>query len=384
MSSDLQPTLSEELLNDFYAESDEHLMAIRKALGPAGTQATGPEQNQALAENLLRSFHSLKGICGIVGLGPAEALAHQAEDLLRAIFHGKTTLTEQSFDALAKAVQQLELVVAAYRARQPLPEVAPLIQELAALSPKPAGAPAPGETVQGSKPALPEGELSSMAKAALEHGLFLWQCFFKPTPALDHRGVNIGKIRSRLSQHGQILQATPQVQAGGKIAFEFIVAGPKDLPLLPDWNADGVRIAPWQVPQGDTAAQATESARSSAPGSSQGTNAFIAPSHFVRVELGRLDELMRITGEMVIHRARFEDQLNQLSHRQSGFDPRGLQEVNFAFTRQLRDLREALMRVRLVRMAEIFDRMPFVLRDLARESGKKVRLTITGQETELD
>jgi two-component system chemotaxis sensor kinase CheA len=65
-------------------------------------------------------------------------------------------------------------------------------------------------------------------------------------------------------------------------------------------------------------------------------------------------------------------------------DARGLQEVNFAFTRQLRDLREALMRVRLVRMAEIFERMPFVLRDLARETGKKIRLAFTGQETELD
>src|SRR3954464_2809123 len=110
MSSDLQPTLSEELLNDLYAESEENLMAIRKALGPAGTQAAAPEQNQALAENLLRSFHSLKGICGIVALAPAEALAHQAEDLLRAIFHVKTTLTEPGFETLAKSVQDSELV----------------------------------------------------------------------------------------------------------------------------------------------------------------------------------------------------------------------------------------------------------------------------------
>jgi two-component system chemotaxis sensor kinase CheA len=52
--------------------------------------------------------------------------------------------------------------------------------------------------------------------------------------------------------------------------------------------------------------------------------------------------------------------------------------------RQLRDLREGVMRVRLVRIGEIFERMPFVVRDLARESGRQVDLQITGQETEID
>jgi two-component system chemotaxis sensor kinase CheA len=42
------------------------------------------------------------------------------------------------------------------------------------------------------------------------------------------------------------------------------------------------------------------------------------------------------------------------------------------------------MRVRLVRIGEIFGRMPFVVRDLARESGRAVELQITGQETEID
>jgi two-component system chemotaxis sensor kinase CheA len=61
-----------------------------------------------------------------------------------------------------------------------------------------------------------------------------------------------------------------------------------------------------------------------------------------------------------------------------------LQEVNAAFVRELRNLRDGLMRVRLVSIGEIFQRMPFVVRDLARESGKKIRLAVKGQETEID
>ena len=52
--------------------------------------------------------------------------------------------------------------------------------------------------------------------------------------------------------------------------------------------------------------------------------------------------------------------------------------------RQLRDLRESVMRVRMVQIGEIFERMTFVVRDLARESGKKIIVQLSGGETEID
>ena len=42
------------------------------------------------------------------------------------------------------------------------------------------------------------------------------------------------------------------------------------------------------------------------------------------------------------------------------------------------------MRVRLVPVGEIFRRMPFVVRDLARDERQAVRLELRGQETEID
>jgi two-component system chemotaxis sensor kinase CheA len=52
--------------------------------------------------------------------------------------------------------------------------------------------------------------------------------------------------------------------------------------------------------------------------------------------------------------------------------------------RQLSDLRESVMRVRMVQIGEIFERMTFVVRDLARESGKKIIVQLSGGETEID
>ena len=72
------------------------------------------------------------------------------------------------------------------------------------------------------------------------------------------------------------------------------------------------------------------------------------------------------------------------SRHAAGGEWRAVQENALAIDRQLRTLREGLMRVRLVPVGEIFRRMPFVVRDLARETGKKVTLLLQGQATEID
>ena len=103
-----------------------------------------------------------------------------------------------------------------------------------------------------------------------------------------------------------------------------------------------------------------------------------------RVDLTRLDDLMRIIGDLVISRARLDAALARVEGRVPPVEWRGVQEHSQTLDRQLRDLREGVMRVRLVPVGEIFRRMPFVVRDLARDSGKRVRLDLRGQETEID
>src|SRR6202000_663194 len=65
-------------------------------------------------------------------------------------------------------------------------------------------------------------------------------------------------------------------------------------------------------------------------------------------------------------------------------DLRGVREVNRMLGRSLRQMREDIMRIRLIPVAEIFSRLPFAVRDLFRKTSKKVRLKLEGQETAVD
>ncbi|RME94832.1 MAG: chemotaxis protein CheA, partial [Verrucomicrobia bacterium] len=104
----------------------------------------------------------------------------------------------------------------------------------------------------------------------------------------------------------------------------------------------------------------------------------------VRVELGRLDELLRLVGELVITRGRLGDRLQQLHGRVDKALFRELEEAGQLLERQLRDLREGIMRVRMVPLAQAFERMQFAVRDLARETARHVRVVLRGEDTEVD
>lgn len=378
MSADFSPELRNELLSEFYSEADEHLNTIRDTLVTLESSVGRVQVDQSPVEKLFRSFHSFKGISAIVGLKQAEALSHAAEDRLRDLARGGT-LTAEIIDLLMSATQRLEQLVRAHRENQPLPEIESVLSQVKSVhapqSERPREVPTPREKISA--------DVAADVEVARARGAVVWTCTFAPSPELNARGVNVNSIRARLSEIGEILRGTPEVRPGGKVAFEFVVSLREAVSDLEPWEKDGVTFRPLETPASEAPAPVAAGLPSAAVLEGE-HNPFVAPSHVVRVDLARLDELMRITGDLVVHRSRLDQQLSQAARGQRLLDAEELDEVNESFARSLRDLRESIMRVRLVPVAEIFSRMPFVVRDLARETGKKVRLSLTGQQTEID
>jgi two-component system chemotaxis sensor kinase CheA len=350
----------DQFLDDYYSECDEHLVAIRRALVTLENDIGARAVDRTLLDNLFRSFHTLKGISGMVGLAAAEQLAHHLESYLRELREGTIVLSESGFETLVAGVSVLEGVINARRNDQPIPsidEIAGRVQAVAAHSPNDLSS-----TTPTSSPEAPSDNNAVYTR---------WLVEFTPTAELADRSINVNSVRSRLQEIGQLIQAKPVVKGAGEIVFEFIVetnAGNSEFASL---EGDGLTFKP--VPVGPAArTKETQPVPT------------IAPASVVRVDLDRLDELMQIVGELVISRTRLEDQLTDLKRVTPPAAWRSLQETSLTMGRQLRDLRDSVMRVRMVQIGEIFERMTFVVRDLARESGKKVIVQLNGGETEID
>ncbi|HCF91285.1 MAG TPA: chemotaxis protein CheA, partial [Firmicutes bacterium] len=97
----------------------------------------------------------------------------------------------------------------------------------------------------------------------------------------------------------------------------------------------------------------------------------------VRVEIKKLDDLMNIVAELVIQRS----QLEQLSE---ALESKRLNEVVEHFSRLTVDLRDRVLRARMVQVDSVFSRFPRLVRDLSRDLSKEISLEIVGGDTELD
>ncbi|HET7697576.1 MAG TPA: chemotaxis protein CheA [Vicinamibacterales bacterium] len=343
-------------MDEYFAECDEHLAAMRRLLLDLESSAASHEPvRPAVLEELFRSFHSIKGISGMVELREAETLAHHMESYLRGLRQRDARLTDEGLDALVAGVDLLERIIAARRDNEPAPASERVIGMLAATAPDTVTAPGvPAAAPPDSRP--------------------LWRVTFAPSAALLARGINVDSVRARLRDRGEIRTASPRIMSGG-IAFEFLLAADLDADTVARWQEDGIEAAP-------VVEDAAEPAPAAEPSPREAQR--VGPSHVVRVDLTRLDDLMRIIGDLVISRARLDAALDRIAARVPPVEWRVVQEHAQTLDRHLRDMREGVTRLRLVPIGEIFRRMPFVVRDLARDSGRRVRLELHGQETEID
>ncbi len=120
----------------------------------------------------------------------------------------------------------------------------------------------------------------------------------------------------------------------------------------------------------------------------------------VRVDVDKIDYLMNQVGELVVSRAFFAQLFNEMRNLEqglkesAGLDQKGLKsvreltfrlgEATVALGRVSNELQEGVMKVRMLPIAQLFNRYPRLVRDLVHKTDKHVNLKIKGEETELD
>jgi two-component system, chemotaxis family, sensor kinase CheA len=129
--------------------------------------------------------------------------------------------------------------------------------------------------------------------------------------------------------------------------------------------------------RGVAAASPAAPAAPAAPTAAEAEADAAANDRTLRVDVALLDRLMNLVGELVLAR-------NQIVQSGIGHEDATLlastQRLNLITT----ELQEAVMRTRMQPIATVWRKLPRVVRDLALSCGKRVRLHMEGEETDLD
>lgn len=97
----------------------------------------------------------------------------------------------------------------------------------------------------------------------------------------------------------------------------------------------------------------------------------------IRVEVGLLDRLMNLVGELVLTR-------NQILQFTSKHNDPTLQATSQRLNLITRELQEGAMKTRMQPIYNIWGKFPRVVRDLSQSLGKQVEVLMEGKETEID
>ena len=309
----------DDITKEFLVESYENLDRLDRDL----VALEKDPQSKETIGSIFRTIHTLKGTSGFLGFTKLEAVAHVGENLLSKVRDGVFVINPDITSALLATVDAVRFMLGQIEATgQPGDrDYSDLVDLLARL-----GA---GESAPSAPPVAPPvvTPVASPVVAAPS----------APTPP----PVPVAVV-------------APVVAPAPAAAAVPLVSAPV-----------AAHVVPPPVPP--TAAP-VEVAEHRGPAVSDST---------IRVDVGLLDKLMNLVGELVLAR----NQVLQFTTKcgDSGFLATS-QRLNLITT----ELQESVMKTRMQPIGNVWSKLPRVVRDLSASCGKSIRLEMEGAETELD
>ncbi|MCX8056964.1 MAG: chemotaxis protein CheA [Ignavibacteria bacterium] len=369
-----------EFAEDAFLEIDENLQKIKSEIIKLEKFVNKTNIDKKILNNLLIPFHTIKGISGMVGMPQIQNISHSVEHYIKCLIEKGLLLKSEGIDFIYKSIKILETLLVLYKENKLeqienlQKEIDNLINELMKLCDE-----SPISEKKDEKTFIQiSSELSELIKNYLNTNKFIYSLKFFPSPELFAKGININKVREILSQECEIIKSSPLKDEKGAVYFELIVASEKELEENEFLNEAKINFTRYYSPEPKSIKQETT------PSSSISDYQKFSVSNVVKIELNKIDELINMLGDLVIMRSKLSLSLRNFVNKLDKDVYRTLSEINSNLERKIRDLRDGIMRTRLVPIGELFERMRFVIHDLVRQSQKSIELELSGGDTEID
>jgi two-component system, chemotaxis family, sensor kinase CheA len=335
----------------FLAESREHLNSCNQLLlkwerEPAATEPVG---------GLFRSIHTIKGMGATMGFTGVAELAHRLESLLDGLRHGRLTPQAGTFELLFRAVDGLGAAVESAAGGREAAADAALIAAL-------------DEATAGGRGAAPTPESAESPEAPGPHRRRATDARGRSVRVVIRadavmRGARAVLAVRRAEALGLVTAVRPPLvqlereEFDGKLAFRIESAATDEELVAVVRTAGEVESVRFEEPTLEGAG--------------------LSRQRQIRVDLNRLDRLMKQVGELVVAK-------NRLGVMAAQSDDAPLVELADRISRLVSGMQAEVIASRMTPVGEVFERFPRLVRDLARDLGKRIRFDLEGEEIELD
>lgn len=377
----------DDLVTEFVAETREGLEALDSELVRFEQNPDDPD----ILGNVFRLIHTIKGTCGFLGLVRLQNVAHAAENVLGAFRDGSLDVRPEAVSAVLETVDLIRGLIdrLARDGVETAGDDSALIGRLEAVfhvakAPQQTGAADEGALALdkrlGGEATLDAAVETVLSRAA--HSAVLKDFFVGSNP--DHLQAVL--------RDGFFAAARGQGDAASIVAALHGVTGrTADAEIFNAMlDATSVALSELDIPASAIdalraclalpAAQIEVTISASAESTSV-TTASVDPepvaAQTIRVSIDALENLMTVVSELVLLRNQLIQTLRTQPESPFAAPLHRLSQVTS-------ELQEGVMTTRMQPISGAWAKLPRLVRDLARDLGKKIDLVTVGQETELD
>ena len=391
-----------QYLEIFIDESKEHLQTMNEIL----LVLEGDVDNLTHLGEIFRIAHTLKGMSGTMGFTKVADLTHKMENVLDMVRNGVLKVDSaivdvlfECFDALEEYIENLEKT-----SKEGDLDSSELVKKLILIADtksatgtgsrksepkKPTEKPAEKATdsVSDDDFHISLNDIDSIIHKAFELGVKPYLIKVTLDPGCMLKAARAFIVFNTLERFGEILKSYPLAEEIEDERFdesfeilyfskldevytkselmriseitEVVVKPLADVELAIEEKKEDVEVDLDQVESKETDVKVKED--------SQNKGDKGKTSKTVRVEIGRLDNLMNLVSELIIIKTRLED-LDTTSHKSNDQgNNNNMNEAIEYLERITTSLHDAVMKVRMVPVERTFNRFPRLVRDLSRD-----------------
>ncbi len=407
-------TSSQDAARDFLAEAEDILEELSSQLADLADMAEKDTWDPDLINAIFRGAHSLKGLAGMFGFSLIAEVAHNTENLLDCLRMGKVPLTPSVVDLLFRSSEFLTTLLRAASegtTEQYKEDAHSHAESIAACLAPPESAPAPAAAPLQLPDAM-VGALTEYEDHRLKENITKGKNILVVHASFELSTFDVGlsQVTDMLKAQGEVISTLPSVGENMEthIDFDLLVGTAKsegDIRALLEGHeatvtsaGGGAQVPPPAAASVVVAKSPEKTSETALPATIPATQPAMAPpsqasedavsaksmSRTVRVDIGKLDELMNIVGELVLAHSSIATIANRM--RADGFSmlAMDLSKAAKALDRRLTDLQTGVMDIRMIPVGQLYEKMSRIVRKIAREQGKKIELKMYGADTELD
>ena len=356
----------DDILREFILETQENLQKLDLDLVKLEKDPT----DRDTIHNIFRHFHTIKGTAGFLGLKQLQTIAHAAESLLIKLREGELLFNAEIANAVLGVVDVIRRMLTSLEVsgEEGSADFENLLQTLERLrsgkeSWRSPVAKREAQSLAGevlSPVAAPPARIEA-APSALPPT--------RPEPAAPLASPLEAAMPAPEPKSKEPAVVVPPVSLPAPAAPAPRASEPSRTPPPPGLADEPSMIVPLAEPPRPPKPPPPPEASEPRPSTISDTA--------IRVDVGLLDKLMTLVGELVLVR----NQILQFSTAQENAVFQSMvQPLNLLTA----ELQTNVMKTRMQPIRNLWSKFPRLVRDLAVACGKQVRIVMDGQDTELD